>query len=63
MELKLWDRNFHLILLYGSLEYLASDFKNIKDLLNFVVKYISNKQINSKRSNNIQDFKDMGETI
>ncbi len=63
MELKLWDRNFYLILLYGSLEYLASDFKNIKDLLNFVVKYISNKQINSKRSNNIQDFKDMGETI
>ena len=63
MELKLWNRNFYLILLYGSLEYLASDFKNIKDLLNFVVKYISNKQINSKRSNNIQDFKDMGETI
>ena len=63
MELKLWDRNFYLILLYGSLEYLASDFKNIKDLLNFIVKYISNKQINSKRSNNIQDFKDMGETI
>jgi len=26
-----WDGNFWTILLYGSMEYLASDIKNIKD--------------------------------
>ena len=52
-EPKLWNRNFCSILLHRSLEYLVSNFKNIKDSLNFVAKYISNKQIDPKRSNNI----------
>jgi len=63
MESKLWDRNFYPILLHRSLEYLAFDSENIKDLLNFIAKYVSNKQINLKRSNNIQDFKGMGKVI
>jgi len=50
-------------LLHRSLEYLASDSKNNKDSLNFIAKYVSNKQIDPKRSNNIQDFKGMGEVI
>jgi len=28
-----WDRNFHAVLLHGSIEYLASDALNIKELL------------------------------
>jgi len=43
MELKLWDGNFYSILLHRSLKHLVSNSKNIKDSLNFVVKYISNK--------------------
>ena len=50
-------------MLHRSLEYLASDSKNNKDSLNFIAKYVSNKQIDPKRSNNIQDFKGMGEVI
>ena len=62
-EPKLWDRSFHPISLYGSLEHLASDAKNIRNSLNFVAKYISNKQINSKKSNEIEDLKGVNEAV
>ena len=42
-EPKLWDGNFHPILLYRFIEYLISDSKNIKNFLNFMAKYIINK--------------------
>ena len=42
---------------------MASDAKNIKDSLNFIAKYISNKKIESLKSNNIKDLKDIGEAI
>jgi len=42
---------------------LASDTKNIRELLNCVAKYISNKQIDSKQSNSVEDLKDVGEAI
>ena len=55
-EPKLWDGSFHPILLHGSMEHLALDSKNIKDSLNFITKYISNKQVDSLKSNNLEDF-------
>ena len=42
---------------------MASDTKNIKDSLNFIAKYISNKKIESLKSNDIKDLKDIGEAI
>ena len=42
-EPELWDGSFHLISLYGSMEHLASDAKNIKDSLAFMAKYMGNK--------------------
>jgi len=42
---------------------LALDAENIKDSLNFMVKYISNKKIESLKSNNIKDLKDIGKAI
>jgi len=63
MEPELWDRNFHPILLHGSIEYLELDSKNIKDFLNFIVKYITNKQVDSAKSNNLEDFNGIGEVI
>ena len=63
MEPKLWDGNFHLISLHSSMEHLVSDSKNIKDSLNFMAKYISNKQVDSSNSNDLEDFHSIGEAI
>ena len=63
MEPELWNGSFHLISLHGSMEYLVSDTKNIKDSLSFIAKYIRNKQINSVKSNELEDFKGIGEVI
>jgi len=63
MEPKLWDGSFHPISLHRSIEYLVSDSKNIKDSLNFIAKYITNKQVNPAKSNDLEDFKDIGEAI
>jgi len=62
-EPDLWDGNFHPISLHSSMEHLALDAKSIKDLLNFIAKYISNKQVNSSKSNDIEDFHSMGKVI
>jgi len=45
------------------MEYLASDTKNIKDSLSFMAKYIGNKQVNLVKSNDLEDFKGIGEAI
>jgi len=62
-EPKLWDGNFHPISLHSSMEYLVSDSKNIKDSLNFMAKYISNKQVNFSKSNDLEDFHGIGKAI
>jgi len=59
----LWNCSFHPISLHGLIEHIASDSKNIKDLLNFMAKYISNKQVNSLKSNDLEDFHSIGETV
>ena len=43
MEPELWDGNFYPISFYGSIEHIVLDFKNIRDSLNFMARYISNK--------------------
>ena len=63
MEPDLWSRSFHPISLHSSIEHFALDLKSIKDSLNFMAKYIANKQINSKEVNNLKDFNGMGDTI
>jgi len=60
---KLWDGNFHPISLYRSIEYLVSDSKNIKDSLNFIAKYITNKQVDPAKSNNLENFNGISEVI
>jgi len=62
-EPELWNGNFHLISLHRSMEHLTFDAKNIKDSLSFMTKYIGNKQINLAKSNELEDFKGIGEAI
>ena len=42
------------------MKHLFSDSKNIKELLNWLAKYIGNKSINTNKANNIEDLKDIG---
>ena len=62
-EPELWDGNFYPISLHGSIEHLASDSKNIKDSLNFIAKYISNKQADSSKFNDFKDFHGIGKAV
>ena len=62
-EPELWSGSFHLILLHGSIEQIASDTKSIKDSLNFMARYISNKKVNSGKANDLQNFNGMGDSI
>ena len=40
-----------------------SDAKNIKDFMKFMAKYISNKQVDSAKANELDDFKGIGEVV
>ena len=63
MEPELWDRSFYSISLHGSIEHLALDLKNIKDSLNFMTKYISNKQVDLSKFNNFENFYGVGKAV
>ena len=63
MEPDLWSGNFQSISLHGSVKYIALDLKNIKQSLNFMVRYIFNKKVNPKSSNNLNDFDGIGNVV
>ena len=62
-ELELWSGSFYPISLHGSIEYFVSDTKNIKVTLNFLAKYIKNKQVNGSMVNELNDFDSIGNAI
>ena len=62
-EPKLWSGNFQSISLYGSIKHTTSDTKSIKDSLNFMVKYISNKKVNPKTANDLKDLDGIGDSV
>ena len=62
-EPDLWSGNFHPISLHGSISQITLDVKNIKDLLNFMAKYISNKKVNPKSANDFKDFDSISDAV
>ena len=58
-----WDGNFHTVSLHRSIEYLASDALNIKELLTRMKKYIIGKSIKDLKANNIKDLMGMGKAL
>ena len=62
-EPELWSGSFHPISLHGSIEHFISDTKNIKVTLDFLAKYIKNKQVNGNMVNGLNDFDGMGDAI
>ena len=63
MEPDLWSGNFQSISLHSSVEHIALDLKNIKQSLNFMAKYISNKKNNPKSSNDLEDFNSISDVV
>jgi len=63
MEPDLWSGNFYPISLHRSISQIASDMKNIKDSLNYMTKYISNKKVNPKTANEFKDFDGIGDAV
>ena len=62
-ELESWDGVFHPIFLHGSLKYLSSDSKNIKESLYQITSHIKNKEIDRSKANNISDLNGIGEVV
>ena len=62
-EPDLWSGNFQSISLHISVEHIALDLKNIKQSLNFMAKYISNKKDNPKSSNNLENFNGISDAV
>ena len=62
-EPELWSGSFHPISLHGSIEHFASDAENIKVTLNFLAKYIKNKQVNGSMVNELNNFNGMDDAI
>jgi len=60
LDLELWDGKFRVVSLHRSMEYLASNIKNIKELLQRMQRYILGKTINGSKANNIKDLKEVG---
>jgi len=62
-EPDLWSGDFHSISLHSSVKQIASDMKNIKQSLNFMARYISNKKVNMKLSNDLNDFDGISDAV
>ena len=60
---KIWNGGFYPISLHGSIEHIVSDAKNIKDPLKFIAKYISNKQIELSKANNLINFNSIDDVV
>jgi len=60
---ELWSGSFYPISLHRSIEHFAPDAENIKVTLNFLAKYIKNKQVNGSMVNKLNDFNGMGNAI
>jgi len=63
IEPDLWSGSFYPISLYGLIKHFTSDSKNIKDSLNFMARYITNKQVNNVTANDLKDFEGIGDAI
>ena len=62
-DLEICNGGFHPISLHGSIKHIVSDAKNIKDSLRFMAKYISNKQIELSKANDLDDFNGIGDVV
>ena len=57
-----WDSEFHAVSLYGPMEHLASNVKNIKESLQWMGSYIKAKSV-STNPNNVKDLEGISKEL
>ena len=60
---EIWDGGFHPISLHGLIIHITSDAKNIKNSLKFMAKYITNKQVELSKTNDLDNFNGIGDVV
>ena len=60
---EIWNGGFCPISLHSSIKHIVSNAKNIKDSLQFMAKYIANKQIEPLKANNVMDLVGIGDAV
>ena len=63
MDPEIWDGRFHSISLHSLIEHIVLDAKNIKDSLKFMAKYITNKQVEPSKANELDNFNSIGNSV
>ena len=59
----MWNGKFRAISLYGLIEHLGSNIRNIKESLFRMEKYILSKCIDGSKANNIKDLEGLGKAV
>ena len=57
------QQHYDSIFLHGSIKHIMLDVKNIKDTFNFMARYISNKQVDHSKTNDLKDFNGISKAI
>ena len=60
---EIWNSGFHSISLHSFIKHIISNAKSIKDFLKFIAKYISNKQVELAKANDLNDFDSIGDAV
>jgi len=60
MDQDAWDGNFHPISIHGYIEHIASNIKNFKTFLGYMINYILNKKVEKSKINDLENLKGLG---
>ena len=60
MDQDAWDGNFHPISIHGYIEHIASNIKNFKTSLGYMMNYILNKKVEKSKINDLENLKGLG---
>jgi len=56
VKLNAWDGEAYLISIFGTIEFLEIDFKNISTLLLHITNFIRNRDVESNKVNNVNQL-------
>ena len=63
VKLNAWDGEAYLISIFGTIEFLEIDFKNISTLLLHITNFIRNRDVESNKVNNVNQLQGFGQAV